>query len=120
SSLRRASHRAPSLSRHCSVVHATASPVIILARQGSVRGGVGRTACRRSANSRVCFVLAPPRPSTFVPSQSYLLCAITWVNPAMETDGASNRPSVRLGNGGLGMNLNGSDLPGAISPEIVG
>ena len=53
-------------------------------------------------------------------SQSYLLCGITWVNPAMETDGLSNRPSVRLGNGGLGVNLNGSDLPGAISPEIVG
>src|SRR5215813_1271687 len=60
SSLRRASHRAPSLSRHCSVVHPIASPVIIFARQGSVRGGVGQTASRRSANSRVCFVLAPP------------------------------------------------------------
>jgi len=55
------------------------------------------------------------------PSQPYLAaCGITWVNPAMETDGASNRPSVRLGNGGLGVNLNGSDPPGAISPEIVG
>src|SRR4029453_14357123 len=54
------------------------------------------------------------------PSRSYLLWGITWVNPAMETDGLSNRPSIRLGNGGLGVNLNGSDPPGAISPEIVG
>jgi hypothetical protein len=42
------------------------------------------------------------------------------VNPAMETDGLWNCPSVRLGNGGFGVNLNGSDPPGAISPEIVG
>jgi len=48
-------------------------------------------------------------------SQSYFC-----VNPAMETDGLSNRPSVRLGNGGFGVNLNGSLPPGAISPEIVG
>jgi hypothetical protein len=31
------------------------------------------------------------------------------VKPAMETDGASNPPSVRFGNGGSGVNLNGSD-----------
>jgi hypothetical protein len=38
----------------------------------------------------------------------------------METDGLSNRPSVRLGNGGEGVNLKGNDPPGFISPEIVG
>ncbi len=52
--------------------------------------------------------------------KDYLLCGIIWVNPAMETDGLSNLPSMRLGNGGEGVNLNGSDPPGAISPEIVG
>jgi hypothetical protein len=59
-------------------------------------------------------------PSSLDTRHSYLLCGMTCVNPAMETEGASNRPSVRLGNGGLGVNLNGSDLPGAISPDIVG
>ena len=49
----------------------------------------------------------------------HLLCGMISVNPATETDGLSNRPSARLGNGGLGVNLNGSDPPGAISPEIV-
>lgn len=49
----------------------------------------------------------------------YLL-EITCANPAMETDGVSNLPSVRLANGGEGVNLNGSDPPGAISPAMVG
>src|SRR5262249_8171789 len=62
-----------------------------------------------------------PRHSTLATRHwNHLLCGITCVNPAMETDGLSNRPSVRLGNGGLGVNLKGSDPPGAISPEIVG
>jgi hypothetical protein len=50
----------------------------------------------------------------------YLVCGMTWVNPAMETAGLSNVPSERLGNDGDGVNLKGSDPPGAMSPDIVG
>src|SRR6478672_852196 len=35
---------------------------------------------------------------------SHLLCGTTWVNPPTATDGLSNLPSERLGNGGDGEN----------------
>jgi hypothetical protein len=40
-------------------------------------------------------------------TRDYLLCGITCVNPAIETDGASNLPPERLGNGGDGVNVKG-------------
>ena len=55
------------------------------------------------------------RPSPLF-ARAYRLWGITCAKPALETEGASNRPSVRLGNGGVGVNLKGSDPPGAISP----
>ena len=61
----------------------------------------------------------PDRPSSLFVI-FYLVCGMTWVNPAMETAGPSKVPSERLGNDGDGVNLKGSDPPGAMSPDIVG
>ena len=73
-------------------------------------------------SSLLCSSSPEPEPRIHSPlfARAYLLWEITCVKPAMETEGASNRPSVRLGNGGSGVNLKGSDPPGAISPDIVG
>src|SRR5262249_29760358 len=59
------------------------------------------------------------RCSTFF-TRIYLFCAIICVNPATETDGCSNLPSERLGNGGDGANWKGSVPPGAMSTDTVG
>src|SRR4029077_17073591 len=69
----------------------------------------GGTSCKKIRNPN-------PVPLLLI---SYLLCGITCVNPAMETDGLSNLPSERLGNGGDGVNLKGSGPPGGMSPDTV-
>jgi hypothetical protein len=52
-------------------------------------------------------------------ARAYRLWEITCVKPATETVGCANLPPERLGNGELGVNLKGSDPPGAISPATV-